>query len=414
MKPTRLAYLLKKFPRLSETFILNEVLAQQSLGRALRIFSRRPPDDEPRHPQLERLQAAVEVLPGSRELDPYQTLFGEESDSVELCSRVRDIVQSGSRWNHPRFSSLLSEALYLLQRTRKLGVEHLHVHFATDSAITAMLLRNLGGPSFSLTAHAKDIYRDTVNRALLDEIVRSSEFTVTVCDANIRHLKSFLSPEAAGRLKRLYNGVDLDLFSPKPEIAREERHILAVGRLVEKKGFHILLEALKLLKEQGREFNATIVGQGEDREVLLAQTAELGLSDLITWTGAMDQAQVRNLMARATLLCLPCVVGADGNSDALPTVLLEALASGLPTISTPVAGIPEILDEGRVGVLVPVSDPTATAQALGDLLEDAGRRRGIAAAGVKHAAQCFDGREIARTLGGWFDAALLNRSGPEA
>ena len=151
----RVAYLLKKFPRLSETFVLNEILAQEARGRRLHIFARRPADDEPRHSQMEDLKARVEVLPRGREIDPWETLFADTENHEGLYHKVHQLVQGNRELPHPRFPSLLTEALHLLGRTRRLGIRHLHVHFASDAAITAMLLRFLGGPSFSLTAHAK-------------------------------------------------------------------------------------------------------------------------------------------------------------------------------------------------------------------------------------------------------------------
>ena len=402
-----LAYLLKKFPRLSETFILNEILAQERLGRELRVFSRRRPDDEPRHPEFARLRAEVEVLPPSREIDPWETLFAEDLDSEHVFAAVGRLVKEARGWNHPRFASLLAEALFLLRRTAELGITHVHTHFATDSAVTVMLLTELGGPSYSITAHAKDIYRSTVDTALLDRLFARSEFVVTVCDANVRHLAARLGSDAMDRVRRLYNGIDLASFeAPQAGVERQANHVLAVGRLVEKKGFHILLDALAILRDAGRPVTATVIGDGEEREALEAQVSELALSEHVRLAGPQDLDTVRAYMARATVCCLPCIVGADGNRDALPTVLVEALASRLPIVSTPVTGIPEILDGGRAGVLVPEKDPGATARAIADLLDDSTRRAELAEAGRRHAEREFDLDRISRTLGSWFDEVL--------
>jgi len=232
----RVAYLLKKFPRLSETFVLGEILAQEALGRELRVFARRPPDDEPRHPELESLRASVETLPPSREIDPWQTLFGEaEAEDAEVWSRLGPLVREGRDWGLPRFPSLLVEALHLYRRTRALGIHHVHVHFATDSASVALLLQRLGGPGYSITAHAKDIYRSTVDPAHLARLFAESAFVVTVCDANVRHLEASVAPHGMAKVRRLYNGIDLDAF-PYSEEGRDPDHVLGVGRLVEKKG----------------------------------------------------------------------------------------------------------------------------------------------------------------------------------
>lgn len=396
MSATKVAYLLKKFPRLSETFVLNEILGQERLGRELHVFSRRAPDPEPRHPEFARLVAPVEILSFDT-LEPWMDLFGSDAASARLLEKFSALVREMSVFQHARLPALFAEALVLLRRTRALGIEHVHVHFATDSALVAMLLQDLGGPSYSLTAHAKDIYRTTVDPRLFSRIVARSRFTVTVCDANVRYLETILSREAFANVRRVYNGIDLDVFQP-PSAPRDENHVLCVARLVEKKGFLVLLDALALLAHRGRPFQATLVGDGEDRARIEARVAELGLGARVKLTGALDQAAVRSLMARASVQCLPCIVGEDGNRDALPTTLLEALAMGLPNISTPVTGIPEILAHGRAGLLVPENDAPATAAALERVLGDADLRRELARAGRVQAETFFDGKQSARAL----------------
>jgi len=400
----RIAYLLKKFPRLSETFVLNEMLRQEELGARVHVFSRREPDDEPRHPQIAELKAEVEVLPSTSGIAPWISLFDFSAQSPELMGRFAALVHALAEFDHPHMHSLFAEALYLLRRTAELDIQHVHVHFATEAAITAMILHELGGPPYSVTAHAKDIYRSTVDVRLLARIVERSRFTVTVCDANVEFLADRLPPAALRKIRRLYNGIDLERFSA-PSAPREEDLILSVGRLVPKKGFDVLLEALALLRERGRSFRAALIGEGEERERLAGMVRGLGLESHVVLTGGVDQDVVREWMNRATVFCLPCIIGEDGNRDALPTVLLESLAVGLPSISTPVTGVPEILARGRAGVLVPERDPRATADALEQLLDSGQRRLEIAAAGRQHAERNFDARRAARTLAGWFEEA---------
>jgi glycosyltransferase involved in cell wall biosynthesis len=410
VRSPHVAYLLKKFPRLSETFVLNEILGQERLGRRLHVFSRRAADDEPRHPELARLEARVEVLPARRQLDPWGALF-RNGDSGDLIERVGSVVRDTLVWRHPRLPELLGEALHLRRRTRELDIRHVHVHFATDAAVVAMILRVLGGPGYSLTVHAKDIYRSTVDPGLLERVFLGSEFAVTVCDANVRHLRGLIGAEAGARVRRLYNGIDLEAFVPVLE-DREPAHVLAVGRLVEKKGFDVLLAALQRLRASTPELRATIVGEGEERARLEQEIGARGLTDVVRLAGALDQDGVRAALRTATVMCLPCVVGADGNRDALPTVLLEALAAGLPVVSTPVTGIPEIVDNGRAGVLVPERDPEATARALAELLDAPPERDRLARAGRRRAEEEFDARRISVALHGWFDEALADGREP--
>jgi glycosyltransferase involved in cell wall biosynthesis len=398
----RLGYLLKKFPRLSETFILNELLAQEALGADITIFSRRPPDAEPRHPQLARLRAPIVLLPPSKEIDPWSELFGDDD---ELLPAVRAALATLRPFQHPRLPSLLAEAVLLRRLMREAGIGHVHAHFATDGALVAHLIALLGGPGYSLTMHAKDIYRGTVDANLLDRLVAGSAFTVTVCDANVRHLGGLLGPVALERVRRLYNGVDLGAFDPDGR-ARDADHVLSVGRLVEKKGFLVLVDALALLAASGRAVRATFVGDGERRQAIADRIAERDLGDRVRLAGPLPQDAVIELLRSATVLALPCRVGQDGNRDALPTVLLEALAAGLPCVSTPVAGIPEILDGGRAGLLVREGDPEATAAALAELLDDGVLRARLARAGRAHVERHFDLAAQAARLHEWLRQAL--------
>lgn len=404
---SHLAYLLKKFPRTSETFILNELLGLETQGMDVRVFSRREPDDEPRHPELARLKAEIEYLPNVRHIDPWKVLFGPGDPDLRkmLFERLSVVVEDFGALSHPRFPSLLAEAVHLRGRCAELGTKHIHAHFATDAAIVAMLVHDLGGPTYSLTLHAKDIYRDTVDRAILDRLVARSSFSVTVCDANVAHLEALLGDEARGRLRRLYNGIDLEAHSDKG-LERDENHVLSVGRLVEKKGFDVLIEALDQLLKQGRSLRATFVGDGEERERIAAEIERRGLSDKITLAGSLGQDGVRELMSRATLMALPCLVGDDGNRDALPTVLLEAQAAGLPIVSTPVTGIPEILDQGQAGRLVPERDAGALATTLAEMLDDAALRGQLSRAGVARAHELFDLIKNTKVLHEWHSAAL--------
>jgi glycosyltransferase involved in cell wall biosynthesis len=408
----RLAYLLKKFPRLSETFILTEVLAQEALRPDLHIFSRRAPDNEPRHSELAQLKARVEVFPERSAMDPWTLIFDQEAGGLNEAqwSRLRTLVPELSGLVGTRFSRLLGEALHLLRRVDELGIDRIHVHFATESAVVAMLARELGGPPYSITAHAKDIYRSAVRPELLDKLLIASAFTVTVCDANVEYLKEQISGAAASHVRRLYNGLALERF-PYCSEGRRENHILAVGRLVEKKGFDLLIEALASARASGAPWTATIAGGGDQALNLQAQARAAGLDQqVLEFTGPVDQDAVRELMKSASVFCLPCIVGTDGNRDALPTVLLEALAMGLACVSTPVTGIPEILDHGRAGLLVPERDAVALESALAELLGDPHKRLEFARRGRARAEELFDARQAGRTLADWFSETCTANS----
>ncbi len=397
----KLGYLVKKFPRLSETFVLGEILRQEREGADITVFARRQADDEPRHAALSQLRAPIHLV-GEKGLNPWQELFQDPAPPESTWDRLGSTVRWLLAAEITKLPKLVAEALWLLRRCRELDIEHLHVHFASESAIVAWIAAELGGPSYSITAHAKDIYRSTVRPKVLSKLVGDSRFTVTVCDANVNYLMGSIEPWARPRVRRLYNGIDLNDFAQRKGEGAEPL-ILGVGRLVEKKGFDTLLEALAILKKSGHTFRASIMGDGEERDQLEALRHRLGLEDTVELTGAVDQSSVREAMKGATLFSLPCRIGTDGNRDALPTVLLEALAVGLPIVSTTVTGIPEILDGGRCGKLLEPNDPRGLARAMAELLDNPPERMKIAQAGRKHVERHFDGNAAAITLRGWFE-----------
>ena len=406
-----LGYLLKKFPRLSETFVLGEILAQEELGRGISVYSRREPDDEPRHPELARLRAEVHQLPSSSGIDPFTLLLEGAEQDPRILEKLAATLQDLRPLEVQRLPKLVAEALWIVADTRRRGIRHLHVHFATESAIVAHIAHRLGGPGYSITAHAKDLYRTTVDPHLLGRLVEGSAFTVTVCDANVEHLRERLEPAAMAKVRRHYNGIEQSLY-----VGLERRpvpgRILSIGRLVEKKGFDTLLDALDLLSERGVEFEAELIGEGEERQALERRAAEGPSSARVRFLGALPADSVRERLARAAVFGLPCRIGADGNRDALPTVLLEAQAAGVPLVSAPVGGVAEILDQGRAGHLVPSDDPHALADILAGVLSDPERERERVEHGRRLGARLFDRATQARTLHGWFDEALAAQEVP--
>jgi len=267
----------------------------------------------------------------------------------------------------------------------------------TVAAHTCHLVHLLTGVSYSVTAHAKDIYRATIDWQLATTVAEAASGIVTVCDANARHLDGRIG---SARVHRLYNGI-----APQPPavpaMARPEDHLLGVGRLVPKKGFDLMLQAVAGLRADGRSVRATIVGDGELRSELESLSNELGVADIVDLVGSCTQDTVSELMRQSTLLVAPCVIGPDGNQDALPTVLVEALAAGLPVVTTAVAGIPEIVDDGIHGRIV---EPNCDALkgAISGLLDDPVLRQSMSMAGPQRYSDRFDRTETTRELAALF------------
>lgn len=394
-------YVLKKFPRNSETFILNEILALQRAGADVTVFSLNRPDDGVFHRGLADLKRPVVYLLGRAPTQWPQVLKQNwpllERQKDRLWAQFADLVdgERADMW------SIMGWGIDMALQIRKHGVQRLHAHFATIAAYVARAANTLTGIPFSVTCHAKDIYREGVTGERFRALLRPSDFVVTVCEANKRYI---LEQHGAHDLdlRVLYNGVDVSAFHPKGRNPNKEPTILSVGRLVEKKGFHVLFDALALMQKDGFRPRCEIIGDGEDSEKLHAQVARLGL-DNVAFLGMRTQDEVRAHMATATVMALPCIVGADGNRDALPTVLLEALAAGLPILSTPVGGVEEIADFGRAGVIVPPDDAATLAAELTKLLRDPARLANFSKLGRTRAEQCFDLSTNVGKLLSWYE-----------
>ena len=390
----RIGYVVKRFPRFSETFILNEVLALEALGITVEVFSLLDPPDEPRHARLVDLKARVNRLADT----PVPAAILPDPGDAALFAGTPPA--SAAR--------LIAKANQVAQVARARGLDHLHAHFASDAATVALLAARRAGLTFSMTAHARDIYHHYIDpetdAAKRRAKLRAADFTVTVSDFNLRHLQS-LCPEASSRIHRIYNGIDLSAFRPGDQTRRVPGRILAVGRLVEKKGFTDLIEACARLAAGGKAVDCRIIGDGPLQPALAAQITASGLDGHVQLLGPMPQEQLAGALDEASLVTLPCIVTADGDRDGLPTVLLEAMAKGLPVVTTTVTGGPEIVEAGETGLLVPPADPTALAAALQWLIDNPGHATDMGRRGRQRAEVLFDLQTSSARLASLFAAA---------
>ncbi len=405
MSSFKVGYVLKRFPRLTETFILNEVLELERQGVPVEIFSLKPPTDEPRHALLDDLKAPVTYLPDRKMLlglgagglsrDQHGKLRPETPivDLLEPEEPVYPELMPGKSAADAALLTAKAMTIALLAQTR--GVSHLHAHFGSDATTAALLAGRLACLPYSYTAHARDIYHAYVDPEA-DALMRrakiaEAEFVVTVSDYNAEYLRNLAGPASARKIHRLYNGIDLNRFHPANAGQQNGRTVLAVGRLVEKKGFGDLIEACRRLHDRGQfDFDVQIVGEGPLHAALADQIASAGFGDRVQLLGALPQQRVISLMQRAATLILPCVVAKSGDRDGLPTVLLEAMALGVPPISTRTAGVPEIIDHQRNGLLVEPNNPAGLAEALAAMIDDPAMRTKMATAARSKAETTFD------------------------
>ena len=404
------AYLLQVFPKYSETFIVNELLGHQEAGQPVRVLSLRLPREGRFHGCVAELAEAAEYVAESYWDQPDKRREALRSVARESPAGLLRALALLAR-RRVTFRDVWQAALVRRWAARR-GVSHLHCHFGGFAATTAYLSRLMNGPSYSVTLHAHEIFRDTADHALLRDVVGASAFCVTVSNFNARHLCEQIKAPS-DKIRVLYNGIALDRF-PRREGPRDPGTILSVGRLIEKKGFVHLIRACKPLAERGLLTRCDIVGEGREKDALAAEIKRLGLSDKVRLAGPWSQARVADALGRYGVFALPCVRAADGNMDALPTVLLEAMASGCPVVSTTLSGIPEIIANGQTGLLVPPGDECALADAIAATIIDADRSRRFAAAGRARAEERFDVRRSVAVLASWLgqaaEASMLERA----
>jgi glycosyltransferase involved in cell wall biosynthesis len=392
MQP-RLPVVVKGYPRLSETFIAQEILALERAGLAIDIWSLRAPTDHAVHAMHRSIAAPRHYLPEYLYQGVPRVLAGlffalrQPGFGALLRLFWQDLLRDRTANRIRR----LGQAL-VLARELPAEVRHIHVHYLHTPSSVVRYAARLTGRSFSFSAHAKDIFTtpDWEKR----EKIADAVFGV-VCTRQGEAELMRCAPEAAGRVALVYHGLDLSRFPLPPDRpARDGREagdpvrFVTVGRMVAKKGFDDLLAALALLPP-GLHWRLILIGSGEMRPALLAQAERLGLADRISFPGSQPQERVIEALRSADLFVLACKEGEGGDRDGLPNVLMEAASQALPILSTRFAGVPEFVTDGVEGLLVPPSDPAALAEALARLAADPASRKGMGAAARRRVETAF-------------------------
>ena len=392
-----LGMVLKGYPRISETFISNEILLLERLGFNIHLISMRRGRENFTHESVRRIRARVDYLPETLLAPLPKFLF----HNLQLAAQ------------RPRlYAAALKTALRRFRRTRKSAtikhlfqagvlvhqflptsdIIHLHAHFAHSPTSVAMFAGQLSGLDFSFTAHAKDIY--TTNPAQLREKISLAKFVVTCTEYNKQHLLS-LCDGLPVAIHRIYHGIDTGLFTeeydekPAPLPPYE---ILTVARMIAKKGLPTIYNALKILSDQGIDFRHTLIGDGEDREAVSSLIEDLGLAKVARVIGTQPHDVVLDHYRRAAVFVLGCEIASNGDRDGIPNVCLESMAMGVPVTTTDVSAIPELIENEKTGLLVPARQPEQLAQAMLRMLTDQDLRKRIIPAARKRIRQEFDNK----------------------
>ncbi|MGI8602731.1 MAG: glycosyltransferase family 4 protein [Verrucomicrobiales bacterium] len=359
-----IAYLYSRYPVVSQTFCDSEMLALERLGVRLSVASLNPPPTSFRHERLQQLEAEIHYPP------PSAVLKG-----IDIPPAMQELADDHAK-RYPGFKiQRARNAAYFARLFAKIGIGHVHVHFANQATWTALFLKKAGF-RFSFTAHAQDFMVDLGSDDLLREMAAEAEFVIAVSDYSQGLLRELCS-ESTGKIHRVYNGIELNDYS----LARRERlhppagrrsplRIISIGRLIEFKGFHHLIEGVALLGESGLEAELQIIGEGPWRERLEKLITTLGVSSHVRLRGVLDNHQVRAELAASDVFALACCMDEKGATDVLPTVIAEAMAAGLPVVSTRLAGVPEMVEHEKTGLLVDPAQPELLANALAKLAGD--------------------------------------------
>ena len=414
---THVAYILRSYPRLSQTFVLQEIWALEQLGVPLHIFAMTNPHESMVQTQVAEIQAPVDYLdvrqqPAWRQgvLSHLQCFARAPLRYTKTLWYVWRHTECDEGYTTTSRSTCFHLAVYLTQRLRQVqqttgqAIEHLHAHFAHDPTLIAQLVHFLTGLPFSFTAHARDLYQ--IPQEALVERLHSAQLVVTCCGANLDYIKTVAPPTQQPPIYLIHHGVNLAMFQPAaPPVVGAVPRILSVGRLVTKKGFADLLAACALLQAADQPFQCLIFGEGPLYAELLAQIDQLGLNGTVQLLGACTQQALVPMLQQADIFALtPCVTD-DGDRDGVPNVLVEAMACALPVVSTGVGGIPELVTHEVNGLLAAPHDVTAIAAHLAALLTDATRRQQLGQAARQTVTEHFDLAKAARRLATLFDDA---------
>jgi glycosyltransferase involved in cell wall biosynthesis len=381
----RLGYLYSRYPVISQTFCDAEMLALERRGIELVIGSVYPPLTSLRHEYIARLRAPIHYAP------PQEILRILERDAKTARKWPHDLVEQHDGKYGPGAKAELRarNALYFAEFFAQSDVDHVHVHFANRAAHTALFLKEVSRIPFSVTAHGQDFMKDLGSDDLLREICAAAEFVAAETDYSCDLLRQ-RCPNSEAKIHRVYNGIDLERFAvPRSCTGNHIPRIVSIGRLVAFKGFEDLIDACTELARRGIDFVCDILGDGPLRETLQVKIEQLDLSSRVNLLGSLSQDAVLEKLQAADIFALASTTDAQGATDVFPTVILEAMASARPVVSTRLAGIPELVVDGQTGMLAAPGDSTALAQSLEQLLRDPELRLRFGRAGRARIEQQF-------------------------
>ena len=403
-------YIMSRFPLITETFILREMLELERQGARLAVFPLLRARPKVSHAEVGRLRAEVHYTPF---LSPaiVRANLRELLRAPGRYLRLLWKVLKGNLGSANLFVGALGifpKSVYFARLVEELGAAHVHAHFATHPALAALVIAELTGVGYSFTAHAHDIF---LHERMLAEKIERARFVVSISEFNKRYMLGRAPAVGPEKIRVVHCGIEPEKYGPRAGAAAERGPrggvptALCVAALQPYKGIKHLVRACALVRSRVPGFRCRVVGEGADRPELEALIKELDLGDAFQLLGARPQHEVAALLGEADLFVLPSVVAPTGQMEGIPVALMEAMASRLPVVSTRLSGIPELVEDGVSGLLVPPADESALAEAIGRLCDDAELRRSLGARGREKVEAEFGLRENVARLRELFEEA---------
>ena len=413
IKEPLIGYIMSRFPKITETFILREMLELEKSGQPLIIFPLLRVKEPVFHPEVEKLMSKVQFTPfislkiisanlhfmtrsPRKYLKVLWTVLRENFGSVNLFKGALGIFP---------------KSVFFARSIEEKGIKHVHAHYSTHPALSALIISELTGISFSFTAHAHDIF---VHKKMLGGKIKKARIIVTISEFNKQYLLRLYPETPADKIKVIHCGVELERYKEQSSGNKGGQFtILCIASLQPYKGVEYLVKACAILKSRLGNFRCLIIGEGNERKKIEHLIAGLNLQKVVILLGSQPQDRVASLLGEADLFVLPSVVAADGQMEGIPVSLMEAMASGLPVVATNISGIPELVEDGVTGLLVPPGNEHTLADAIIRLYNDETLRGKMGTCGREKVASEFEIKANVEKLKDLFNTAIVQKTEEE-
>ncbi len=405
IRPKRIAYMMSRFPKITETFVLYEILELEKLGFEMAIYPLLRHRSAQTHAEAESLvRRAVHYQPFLSPSIIGANLWFLFHRPIRYLRALWEIVSGTFGCSNFFLGALLffPKCAWFARDMERRRIEHIHAHFANHPALAALFIHRLTHIPFSFTAHGSDLH---VRQRMLDRKIAASRFTVMISQYNKRFVLDRFGERLADKMVIIHCGIDPSIFKPTPLPNGDTLNILTVASLRKVKGHRHLLDACHLLQQRGVSFHCHLVGDGPRRAGIEQQLQRLDLTTRVTLHGDQPRSRVAAWMAEADVVVLTSIQTRQGNREGIPVVLMEAMASARPVVASDLSGIPELVQHEKTGLLVPPGEPTAIADALQRLATDPDLNHTLGTAGRQRVVQHFNLKENVRELAGWIGGA---------